>query len=157
MTIRSVNGKPMAVAPYGGFLAPPLHTSHVINPREAHPDEWEDDTWTSHGLKGPWGPKPTHFLHPPRRHPRAHVPATWPMGRASRAHKGSAKPWVRPNHLKAGWYPPSTWWFLIGPRVDFQVVWGALTPVHEPINRRRGGSFLSNLTCNTSLTFGFQG
>jgi hypothetical protein len=35
-----------------------MHASHVINPREAHPDELEDDTWTSHGLKGSRGPKP---------------------------------------------------------------------------------------------------
>jgi hypothetical protein len=32
----------------------PCHQS-----KEGNPDEPEDDTWMSHGLKGPWGPKPT--------------------------------------------------------------------------------------------------
>jgi hypothetical protein len=35
-----------------------MHASHVTNPREAHPDESEGDTWTSHGLKVPRAPKP---------------------------------------------------------------------------------------------------
>jgi hypothetical protein len=39
-----------------------MHASHVIYPREAHPDESEDDTLPSHGLEGPWGPVPTPFL-----------------------------------------------------------------------------------------------
>jgi hypothetical protein len=31
MIIRSVNGKPMALPPYGGFLTPPLGTGrHII-------------------------------------------------------------------------------------------------------------------------------
>jgi hypothetical protein len=34
-----------------------MHASRVINPSEAHPDYLEDETWTSHGLKGPQGPK----------------------------------------------------------------------------------------------------
>jgi hypothetical protein len=126
-----------------------MHASHVISPSEAHLDKLEDDTWTSHGLKGPRG----HFLHPPRIHPRTHMSANKPKEGASRAHKGSTKPWAAEPTL-AQLISPSMWCLLISPRVDSRGVWGALVPVLGPINRRGGGSLLSNSSCNPSLTFG---
>jgi hypothetical protein len=46
---------------------------------------------------------------------------------------------------------------LVGPSLHLGGVCSHSTLVIRPINRRRGGSFLSNSLCNPSLTFGFQG
>jgi hypothetical protein len=134
-----------------------MNVSHVINPRDANPDESEGDTCTSHWLKGPRAPKPpqnqkdtgNRRKDPQNSHLRKHK-LRW-------AHKGSVDPIGRLNRPCGGSSGPSTWCFLVCPSLHPGGVCSHSTPVLRPINRRRGTSFFSNSLCNPSLTFGFQG
>jgi hypothetical protein len=64
-----------------------------------------------------------------RIHKKAHMSASWRKKWTSRAHGGSAEPWVRPNQPWVGWSWPSMWWLLIGPRLH---CWGASQLLSEP-------------------------
>jgi hypothetical protein len=49
-----------------GIHQDPMHPCHIINPKEASPDELESATWTSHGSKGPLGEQTDSkcYIHP---------------------------------------------------------------------------------------------
>jgi hypothetical protein len=122
-----------------------MHARHVTNPREASPDESECDTWTSHRSMGP--PERLNRLKStctPGTDLRAHKIATPEEAHLEGGPPGVGRPLDRPNRPWVGRSRASTWCLPIGPRGCSQGVSLLLTPVLRPINRRGGGSFLTN-------------
>jgi hypothetical protein len=147
---------PHHLSQWGASTSGATHAWHVTDPREASPDESEHDTWTSHGSMGP----PYRLNHlkntcSPRNKLRTHRTTTWRKHTRSGAHRGSANPVGRPNQPCGSHLGASMWWLQVGPSLHLGGVSLLLTPVLRPINRRGGGSFLTNTPYYSSLTFGF--
>jgi hypothetical protein len=109
-------------------------TSGAMSPIQAR--QAPTNQSVTHGLHmDPWA-------HPKEAHPEGGPPGIrWPLDRPN-------WPWV-------GWSRASTWFFPIGPRGHYRGVSLHLTLVLRPINRRGGGSFLTNPLYSSSPTFGF--
>jgi hypothetical protein len=132
-----------------------MHARHVTNPRKASPNESEHDTWTSHGSMGP--PERLNGLKStctPGTYLRAHRTSTSRNHTPSGAHLGSADPRIGRTDLGTA-DPGLPLGASIGPRGRSRGVSLLFAPVLRPINRRGGGSFLTNTPYSSSLTFGF--
>jgi hypothetical protein len=132
----------------------PMHARHVTNPKEVSPNESECDTWISHGSMGP--PERLNRLKSTctqRTNLTARRIATRRKHTSSGAHRGLADPTGRPNRPCGLYSRASTWWLLVGPSLHPGGVCSHSMPMLRPINRRGGGSFLTNTTYYYSLTF----
>ena len=120
-----------------------MHARHVTDPREASPDESERDTWTSHGSMGPQRQANRAKIGwTPGTDLRTHMAATRRKHEPGGSTRGTADPTGRPNRPCGRHSGASTWWFPIGPRRLPRGVCLHSSPVHGPINRRRGGSLM---------------
>jgi hypothetical protein len=131
------------------------HACHVTNPREESPDESERDTWTSHGSMGlPERLNRMKNMCTSGTDLRAHTTATRRKHTSSGAHLGSVDPRIDQTDL--GSVDPGL------PRgacpLDLETIPGVFHSILRRcsglINRRGGGSFLTN-TSYSSLSFGF--
>jgi hypothetical protein len=128
----------------------PCHQSKGGKPRRIR--AWHVDFTWIHG--------PTRVSKPPQEHMYTGDRPKGPQdSHPEKAHlewgpPGIDRPKDRPKRPWVGWSWASTWRLSIGPRGHPRGV-SLLVPVLWLINRRGGGSFLTNTSHSSYLTFGF--